>query len=211
MGDHLDGDYTDYADRTNQGDHEDGERVIGEAYRRCGSVDVSPDCSPAQAHTESVTKFVQPLSIPANLDAESEAYLRDVLTLLIARRPDLLAAILYGSVARGQARPLTDPDPSDMDVLLVFAPEPGSDEVSSQQGAAASWAKIEVIARYPAARDLHFVLATPTFARWDVSFVENVARDGILLWARELLPPALHTIVDHQSRQDNDRVVAGAR
>lgn len=35
------------------------------------------------------------------------------------------------------------------------------------------------------------ILADPSFVGWDPSFVENIARDGILLWARGELPVVL--------------------
>ena len=128
------------------------------------------------------------------LDEETEHFLRHALSLLIERCPDLQAAILYGSVARRTARPLNDPHPSDVDVLLIFLPEGDLDTVSAAQRAAVSWAKVDVIDQYPQARDLQFMPTLFDLARWDTSFIENVARDGILLWARSSLPAPFNAL-----------------
>jgi len=138
------------------------------------------------------------------LDAESDRFVRHTLALLIARREDLQSAVLFGSVARRRARPLTDSHPSDVDVLLIFDAEPGKTTISGAQHFAVSVAKVDVIDLYPDARDLQFALTLPTFAGWDGSFIENIARDGVLLWAREPLPVALHAI---QKRADEDMLI----
>ncbi len=135
------------------------------------------------------------------LDTETAQYVRHVLTLLITQREDLRAAILFGSVARQQARPLADVHPSDVDVVLIFDTEHGRTTISGSQYSAVSATKVAVIDQYPNARDLQFALTLPTFAGWDTSFVENIARDGVLLWAREPLPPQLQAV---QARADAD-------
>jgi|GEM_PF-1380543 predicted nucleotidyltransferase len=145
----------------------------------------------AQHRSSSSIQSITPIP---RLDEETEKYLRHVLTLLITRREDLLAAVLYGSVARQTVRALDDPDPSDVDVLLIFEPEQREQRVSNAQHTAISWAKIEVIDRYPQARELQLMSTVPDFAGWDSSFVENVAHDGILLWARGPLPEVLHPV-----------------
>ncbi|HEV2582111.1 MAG TPA: nucleotidyltransferase domain-containing protein [Ktedonobacteraceae bacterium] len=46
---------------------------------------------------------------PNWLDRETRALVKDIIRLLKARHPDLLAIILYGSVARHEERPLPAP------------------------------------------------------------------------------------------------------
>src|SRR2546430_2047559 len=59
-------------------------------------------------------------AIPPWLDSETSALVRDKVDFLVQKHPDVLAVILYGSVARHEERPLDDPDPSDVDLLVVF-------------------------------------------------------------------------------------------
>ncbi len=44
------------------------------------------------------------------------------------------------------------------------------------------------------------MLAVRDLADWDLTFVESVARDGILLWARGPLPSSLADVASRQSR-----------
>ncbi len=46
------------------------------------------------------------------LDGATDALVRDLIATLAKRHSDLLAIILYGSVARRDERPLSDPRPS---------------------------------------------------------------------------------------------------
>src|SRR5215469_457331 len=59
-------------------------------------------------------------AIPSWLDEETSALVRDKIKLLAERHPDVLAIILYGSVARHEERSLDEPDPSDVDLLVVL-------------------------------------------------------------------------------------------
>src|SRR5438128_7564325 len=58
--------------------------------------------------------------LPSWLDSETRALIKDLIGLLPERHPDLLAVILYGSVARHEERSLDEPDPSDVDLLAVL-------------------------------------------------------------------------------------------
>src|SRR5215469_5753430 len=58
-------------------------------------------------------------AIPSWLDEETSALVRDTAELLAQRHPDVLAIILYGSVARHEERSLDEYDPSDVDLLVV--------------------------------------------------------------------------------------------
>src|SRR5256885_9784347 len=59
----------------------------------------------------------------SRLDSETQALIRDIISILAERYDDVMAIILYGSVARREERPLGDPDPSDVDLLAVFDTE----------------------------------------------------------------------------------------
>src|SRR6266704_2880520 len=62
-------------------------------------------------------------AIPSWLDSETSALVRDKVEVLIRWHPDIIAIILYGSVARHKERPLDDPEPSDVDLLVVLDTE----------------------------------------------------------------------------------------
>ena len=59
-------------------------------------------------------------AIPPWFDPASAALVRDIVATLVREYVDLLAVILYGSVARRDERPVDAPHPSDVDVLAVF-------------------------------------------------------------------------------------------
>ena len=50
----------------------------------------------------------------------TRALVEDIIHTITEQRPDVLAIILYGSIARHNERPLDDPAPSDVDLLAVF-------------------------------------------------------------------------------------------
>src|SRR5579884_698113 len=56
------------------------------------------------------------------LDAETAAALEDIVASVAQVHPEVRAAILFGSVARHEERPLDDPHPSDVDLLLLIDP-----------------------------------------------------------------------------------------
>ena len=55
-------------------------------------------------------------TLPAWLESETRALIKDVISELSERHPDLIAIILYGSVARHEERSLDVTDPSDVDL-----------------------------------------------------------------------------------------------
>ena len=59
-------------------------------------------------------------TLPTWLDSETCALIKDLIGVLAERHPDLLAVILYGSVARHEERSLDEPDHSDVDLLAVL-------------------------------------------------------------------------------------------
>jgi predicted nucleotidyltransferase len=58
-------------------------------------------------------------ALPPWLDRETTLLVDEIVDLLVKRHPDILAIILYGSIARHEERALHEPDPSDVDILVV--------------------------------------------------------------------------------------------
>ena len=101
--------------------------------------------------------------------------------------PDLLAVILYGSVARHEERPLDVPNPSDVDLLAIFNTNDPlfaihhGDNLSHTLGLAYS-------RHLDAPREVQVMFASRTLQEWDPTFIANVMRDGIVLFKRGRLP-----------------------
>jgi predicted nucleotidyltransferase len=133
------------------------------------------------------------------LDAATNGYLRRLVTLAVSANPDVEAVILFGSAARRDLRPLTDQEPSDVDVLFLMTASPGASgarRITGEQHLAISRAEV---AAYPEAfddtmRQVQTIIADPTFEGWDRSFVDSIARDGLLLWARGALPAEIAAV-----------------
>ena len=126
-------------------------------------------------------------SLPSWLDSETRALIKDIIGLLSERHPDLLAVILYGSVARHEERPLGVYDPSDVDLLAVF----DSDDrlLDVHQGDTLSHTLGLAYTRHlDAPREVKVMFASRTLEEWDPTFVANVKRDGIVLFTRGSLP-----------------------
>ncbi len=118
------------------------------------------------------------------LDARS-ASLALAIAEAMAEHADVRAAILFGSVARHEERSLEDDEPSDVDLLILAEPEVGSSRLSVEQ----ELAIYETVGRMrqeygDTPREVQVTLTEADLTDWDVTFVENVARDGIVLWAR---------------------------
>jgi hypothetical protein len=47
---------------------------------------------------------------------------------------------------------------------------------------------------------MQVILATRDLTDWDPPFLEHVARDGVLLWARRPLPVALAPVAERAAR-----------
>ena len=128
--------------------------------------------------------------IPAWLDSETCALIEDIISLLSERHPDLRAIILYGSVARHEERPLSEPDPSDVDLLAVL--DSDDPHVSIYQGDALSHTLGLAYTRHlDAPREVQVMFASRTMQEWDPTFIANVKRDGIVLYKRGPLPAPL--------------------
>ncbi len=139
------------------------------------------------------------VSIPAIswLDTVTADAVADVTQSLIQRHPEVQAVILFGSVARHEERPLDDPRPSDVDLLLVINAHdatPGAEHLSHAQELALRTTIGEADYRHRSPREINVLFVHRDLAGWDSLFLENVARDGILLWSRGVLPNALKPI-----------------
>lgn len=126
------------------------------------------------------------------LDAETMALLRATIAAVAFAHPRLRAAILFGSVARREERPLSDLHPSDVDLLLLFERLPDQEiDFTYAQRLAIFDSMGPALDRFShAPREVQVMLATDDLRDWDETFITNVAREGLLLWARgELAGP----------------------
>jgi hypothetical protein len=126
------------------------------------------------------------------LDECTAGLVRAMVIAVAQRHPEFRAAILYGSVARHDERPLADPEPSDVDLLLLFEVPLGQADIPFPLYRAifASIGQARQRYLYPP-REVQPIPVASDLRAWDTAFVENVARDGLLLWARGPLPPCL--------------------
>lgn len=128
---------------------------------------------------------VQP--IPIWLDSETRSLIEDIIKILSERHHDLLAIILYGSVARHEERSLDTFHPSDVDLLVILDSDDSlgairqGDDLSHTLGLAYN-------RHLDAPRDVNVMFASRTLQDWDPTFIANVKRDGILLFAQGTLP-----------------------
>ncbi|HEX6122435.1 MAG TPA: nucleotidyltransferase domain-containing protein [Ktedonobacterales bacterium] len=126
------------------------------------------------------------------LDQRTAALVRAIIVTVAQRHTNLRAAIAFGSAARHEKRALTDPEPSDVDLLLLFDTQPGETRLSYAESLAIFHSVGLARNHYLfTPREVEVLLAVNDLSDWDPSFVENVARDGVLLWARRQLPDVL--------------------
>lgn len=125
-------------------------------------------------------------TIPPWLDSETSALVRDKIEMLVSRHPDILAIILYGSVARHEERSLDEPDPSDVDLLAILDGDRSS--IRSQGLALFHSMGLAENRHLQAPREVNVMLSSRTSQEWDPTFIDNVKRDGIVLYQRGELP-----------------------
>jgi predicted nucleotidyltransferase len=126
-------------------------------------------------------------TIPPWLDKATQTLVKDIVSVLSERHPDLLAVILYGSVARHEEQSLDTPDPSDVDLLAVL--DSDDPHAALHQGDALSHTLGLAYSRHlDSPREVQVLFASRTLHEWDPTFVANVARDGVVLFARGTLP-----------------------
>jgi predicted nucleotidyltransferase len=128
--------------------------------------------------------------VPAWLDEATSALVEETVNLLIKRHADiLLAVILFGSVARHEERPPDDAYPSDVDLLAIFNT---TDRLVRPYREDIFATIIDACALHlDAPREVNVLLSDRTMRTWDSMFLDNLARDGILLFARGSLPAPL--------------------
>lgn len=135
------------------------------------------------------------------LDNETAAAVADIIESAAQAHPEVQAAVLFGSVARHEERPLGSPQPSDIDLLLLIDPtvlDSATTRLSHEQELALTCTIGEADYRHrEAPRAVQVLFVYPDLSGWDPTFIENVARDGILLWARGLLPAPLASVATH--------------
>src|SRR5437763_5465466 len=125
--------------------------------------------------------------IPQWLDRATRALVEDIIGLLSERHHDLLAVILYGSVARHEERPLDAPNSSDVDLLAVF--DSDDPHFAIHRGDTLSHTLGLAYSRHlDAPREVQVMFASRTLQEWDPTFIANVMRDGIVLFKRGQLP-----------------------
>mgnify|MGYP001327309620 CR=1 FL=1 len=129
-------------------------------------------------------------NIPLWLDTATRALIEDIIRLLSERHPDLLAVILYGSMARHEERPIDASNTSDVDLLAVFTNDDPLLDV--HQGDSLSHTLgLAYMRHLDAPREVQVMFASHTLQEWDPTFIANVRRDGIVLYARGALPTPL--------------------
>ncbi len=125
--------------------------------------------------------------IPSWLDCETQDLINDIISTLSERHPDLLAIILYGSVARHEERRLGTSNTSDVDLLAVFDSDDPLLDVH-RGDILAHTLGLAYSRHLDAPREVQVMFASRTLQEWDVTFIANVMRDGIVLFARGPLP-----------------------
>lgn len=133
------------------------------------------------------------------LDAGTGALLAAISADLAEIHPEVIAAILFGSVARHEERPISHRRPSDVDLLALVDAGAGSasgDPLPLNTMLAIHHTIGEREYAHPVpALSVQAILAPFNLAGWDNLFISNVARDGVLLWARRPLPDALAPVM----------------
>ncbi len=144
--------------------------------------------------------------IPAWLDNATSALVEETLSMLIKRHANiLLAVILFGSIARHEERPLDDSCPSDVDLLAIFDT---TDRLVKPYREDIFATIIDACALHlDAPREVNVLLSDRTMQTWDAMFLDNLARDGILLYARGSLPAPLAARQSLQERLEDKGVI----
>ncbi len=126
-------------------------------------------------------------ALPPWLGAETRALVRDKIDLLVSQHPDILAVILYGSIARHEERSLDESDPSDVDLLAVLDTNDPQLIVSRLRTLVATMGQAEE-RHLNAPREVDVMFSSRTSQEWAPEFIANVKRDGIVLYQRGELP-----------------------
>ena len=129
------------------------------------------------------------------LDSGTAELLAAIAADLATMHPEVVALILFGSLARHEERPLSHRRPSDVDLLVLVNASAHGDPLPLDVMIALHHTIGEREHMHPVpAHGIQAILTTPELSGWDELFVANVARDGMLLWARAELPKALASV-----------------
>ncbi len=129
-------------------------------------------------------------TVPLSLDKATRKLIEDIINVLSEHYPDLLAVILYGSVARHEERPLSDSHPSDVDLFVVF--ESDDPLIAIRRGDALAHTVGMAYNRHlDAPHEVSVQFSSRTLREWDPTFIAGIQRDGIVLFARRSLPAPL--------------------
>ena len=144
--------------------------------------------------------------LPAWLDDATAALVEETVSLLGKRHADiLLTVILFGSIARHEERPPEDACPSDVDLLAIFDT---TDRLVKPYREDIFATIIDACALHlDAPREVNVLLSDRTMQTWDAMFLDNIARDGILLYARGSLPAPLAARQSLQARLEDKGVI----
>ena len=150
----------------------------------------SDDDNTAQVvHHDDVSRLLRRLPW---LDKGTAELLTAIAADLANGHPEVVALILFGSVARHEQRCITHRWPSDVDLLALVDSGMEGDPLPLSVMIALHHTIGEREYAHPVpALSMQAILAHYNLAGWDDSFTSNVARDGVLLWARGPLPDAL--------------------
>ena len=131
------------------------------------------------------------------LDPETAGAVQALVVQLTALQPDITAIVLFGSVARQMERSLDDPDPSDVDVLVLYNVPAVSSMADTQSDretddraieAAISKTAWDTLAEHPSPRQCDVHILPNTLDQTSSLFRASVAEDGITLWSSDLAP-----------------------
>lgn len=132
-------------------------------------------------------------NIPVWLDNETRSLAEDIINTLATRHSNLLAIIIYGSIARHEERPLDDPDPSDVDLLALL--DSDDPHIVIREGDALFHSLGLAYNRHlDSPREVQVMFSSRHLQEWNTAFIANVARDGIVLFARDTLPASLTSV-----------------
>lgn len=147
--------------------------------------------------------------MPPWLDSATASLVEDIVRTLATRRADVLAIILYGSIARHDERSLAEVHPSDVDLLAIF--DTDDEHFALREGKALFNILGDAYNRHlDIMRDVKVMFATRNLSEWDSTFTASINRDGVLLWARGELPDVLLPIAN-RGFAPADRSVADKR
>jgi predicted nucleotidyltransferase len=128
-------------------------------------------------------------SLPPWLDDETRLLVDEMLDLLVERHRDILAIILYGSIARHEERALDEPYPSDVDILIVVDTK-DREGIRAQEESLFETLGLAKTHHLQAEREVNVMFSSRTSQEWDSTFIDNVKHDGIILYQRGALPAA---------------------